>query len=252
MLLDEKTQIRLPKASEIVAAELRKEIASRQLKEGDRLPKEQALMKRFKISRPTLRESLRILESQSLIQVTRGARGGARVTFPDIDIAASQAAMYLISQKTTVLDLHVARETIEPRVVFHLAMQSTKEDIKALRNLVKAVESSIRDVQGYRTYDLAFHERLVTLSHNKVFELLIGILRHLIGTSYALFTGPQWESGAEMIRNRRTNLAAQHKLLDLIEAHDAPGAEKHWQRHLQKLTRLLIKQGAGKKPLELG
>ncbi len=67
-----------------MAAELRRRIVSGELEVGgDPLPSEGKLMSQFGVSRPTLREAFRILESEQLIRVLRGARGGARVLKPD-------------------------------------------------------------------------------------------------------------------------------------------------------------------------
>src|SRR5438094_705925 len=79
----------------LVAGHIRGQIVRGELEEDDALPSEAALMQRFKISRPTLREAFRILESEGLIDVRRGARGGARVRVPDHDVVARYAGLVL-------------------------------------------------------------------------------------------------------------------------------------------------------------
>jgi DNA-binding FadR family transcriptional regulator len=76
-------QIRTPKAAELVAKRLRNSIIRGELKAGHALPGEVALMAHFQVSRQTLREALRVLESESLLSITRGAHGGPRVLSPD-------------------------------------------------------------------------------------------------------------------------------------------------------------------------
>ena len=73
------TPVRVPKMAELVAARLRRMIVRGELVEGDALPSETALMEEFAVSRPTLREAFRVLESESLINVRRGARGAGPV-----------------------------------------------------------------------------------------------------------------------------------------------------------------------------
>jgi DNA-binding FadR family transcriptional regulator len=68
--------------ADLVSDVLRHEIAIGLLAAGANLPSEVQLMRRFAISRPTYREALRILESEGLIRVSRGMRGGARVLAP--------------------------------------------------------------------------------------------------------------------------------------------------------------------------
>ncbi|WP_338010625.1 FadR/GntR family transcriptional regulator [Gordonia sp. KTR9] len=84
----EHSVVRVPKAGELVAAQLRRQVVTGELKAGDPLPSETTLMERFGVSRPTLREAFRILESESIIVVLRGARGGARVLAPNESVAA--------------------------------------------------------------------------------------------------------------------------------------------------------------------
>ena len=80
--------VRVPKAGEMVASQLRRQIVLGELKEDDQLPSESVLMEQFGVSRPTLREAFRILEAEGAITVRRGVRGGARVQVPDINVAA--------------------------------------------------------------------------------------------------------------------------------------------------------------------
>ena len=84
--------VRVPKAGELVAAQLRRQIVTGELSPGDPLPSEAALMDKYGVSRPTLREAFRILESESIIRVLRGAHGGARVLAPSTEVAALTGA----------------------------------------------------------------------------------------------------------------------------------------------------------------
>ena len=91
-----------PKAAENVAAELRRQIVTGRLKPGDKLHPENVLQAEFAISRPTMREALRILESESLISISRGKLGGARVIEIDLGAAANQVGVYLQIAGTTL------------------------------------------------------------------------------------------------------------------------------------------------------
>ncbi len=82
------TAVRVPKAGELVASHLRRQMVLGELKEGAQLAPESVLMEQFGVSRPTLREAFRILEAEGAITVRRGVRGGARVQVPDTDVAA--------------------------------------------------------------------------------------------------------------------------------------------------------------------
>ena len=79
-VVDVAAPVKVPKTAELVTAQLRSQIVRGDLREGDALPPEATLMTQFGVSRPTLREAFRVLESEALISVRRGARGGARAT----------------------------------------------------------------------------------------------------------------------------------------------------------------------------
>src|SRR3954469_23872896 len=101
--------LRVPKMAELVAQRLRRQIVRGELTEGDALPSEAELMTQFGVSRPTLREAFRVLESEGLIRVRRGAHGGARVQTPNGDIAARYAGLVLEFRGTTLEDVYDAR-----------------------------------------------------------------------------------------------------------------------------------------------
>ena len=126
-------QIRMPKTGEVVAERLRRQIARGELTIGQRLPPEDELTAQFGIARTTLREGLRILESQGLLEIRRGRTGGPVVTMPEIDSLAEGLAVTLQLRGTTVGDLDVARQLIEPRLAGRLAQAHTAADIAALR-----------------------------------------------------------------------------------------------------------------------
>ncbi|WP_250291830.1 GntR family transcriptional regulator, partial [Frankia sp. CiP1_Cm_nod1] len=132
-------RVRVPKTAELVAARLRRQIVRGELVEGDALPPEAVLMEQFGVSRPTLREAFRVLESEALISVRRGAHGGARVHTPNGDVAARYAALVLEYRGTTIADVHQARALLEPPCVRRLAQRHTEEDLARLRAALAAV-----------------------------------------------------------------------------------------------------------------
>src|SRR4051812_28142690 len=83
-------KLRVPKAAEILASHLRQRIIRGELKEGDRLPTEQNLIVQFGVSRSTFREAFVLLAAEGLISVSRGARNGALVHRPSVQVASRQ------------------------------------------------------------------------------------------------------------------------------------------------------------------
>ena len=126
--------VRVPKTAELVAAHVRKQIVRGDLRQGDALPTETALMEEYSISRPTLREAFRILESEGLIIVRRGARGGARVLEPSPDAAARYAGLVLQHRGTTLLDVLDVRVMVEAPAARLVASDPTTNTVPPSSN----------------------------------------------------------------------------------------------------------------------
>src|SRR5437879_811212 len=79
--------VQVPKAAALVASELRRQIVLGERVEGEMLPPEVQLMAELGVSRPTLRQALRILETELLVTVHRGRNGGTKVNRPSSQVA---------------------------------------------------------------------------------------------------------------------------------------------------------------------
>ena len=71
-------------AAEAISEQIRSRIASGELRPGDMLPSERVLLEAYNVARPTMRGALRILESDGLVSIERGTKGGARIVEPDL------------------------------------------------------------------------------------------------------------------------------------------------------------------------
>ena len=89
-------------------------------------------MAEFHVSRASLREAFRVLEAESLIEVKRGAHGGARITLPDVDTAAKSVGVLLQIRGATLKELFDARLIIEPPLINLLAGVRTDADLAEL------------------------------------------------------------------------------------------------------------------------
>src|SRR6202008_3385943 len=100
------------------------------------LPQEPKMIKRFGVSRPTLRQAFRILETEHLITVQRGSRGGTTVLRPSIKLASRYLSDLLRFQPTPLRDGLAARLMLEPAAVARLTHHHDDEVVAALRDLV--------------------------------------------------------------------------------------------------------------------
>jgi len=174
--------IRAPKTAEIVVDLIRGRIVRGELKEGDFLPPESQLMATHGISRPTLREAVRVLEAEGLISVTRGSRTGAQIHRPRVASVSRYAGFVLQAQGTTIADIYDARLAIEPLLARRLAEQRPEGAVNRLR--AEADRLTVMTEEG-RYIDFmialtAFHRLLVELSGNRTLLLLTEVLQGVL------------------------------------------------------------------------
>jgi DNA-binding FadR family transcriptional regulator len=235
----EKTPVRVPKMAELVAARLRRMIVRGELTEGEALPSETALMEEFAVSRPTLREAFRVLESESLISVRRGARGGARVQIPEGTVAARYAGVVLEYRGTTLKDVYDARTVIEAPCAGLLAERRTDGDLERLRAAVAEAERLMAQPSAFIRAHMEFHALVVELAGNQTLGVLNGMVRHII--DQANWSHVDLDAGSpENIRANRRGFSAHVALVDLVAARRAEAAEELWRVHLQEAEDYLL------------
>jgi DNA-binding FadR family transcriptional regulator len=227
--------VRAPKTAELVAGQLRRRIARGELCEGDALPPETQLMDRFGVSRPILREAFRILESESLIEVRRGVRGGARVRLPDEAAVARSTALLLQLRGTTLADVLDARNAFEPIAARLVAEQRSDEVIVRLRALHQQELRSDDSLRARALISAGFHKALVESCGNKSVIALIGLLSTIIDHHHALVAAKlsrEWQG----FRAPYLHLIVEghEQLLELIEAGDGAGSERAWREHMHE------------------
>lgn len=216
--------IKVQKTHEVVAERLRRQIVRGQLKVGDRLPPEEELTATYGIARTTLREALRVLESQGLIAIRRGRGGGPVVTAPEMAPLAQALAVSLQLQGATIGDLDEARQLLESHIVMLLAKEHTDDDLDALRAIVKdaARAAEATDATAFGIAATEFHRSLGTHSRNLTISTLSQLLQGLVDAYYK--TGAERSSQKDLRRASRSYA----KLVDLIEAGQAEAAAEHW------------------------
>ena len=175
------TRTRVREKPQQVADELRRLIIGGELEDGSLLGHEPELIERFGVSRPSLREALRILEAEGLISVVRGVRGGVVVHRPDHMQAARSAAFVLQARNVPLADVFEARTIIEPAAV-RLVAQSRghKTAAKRLRVLIAAQEEVIDDPAAFGEANARFHERLVDMAGNQTLTIVAEMLNEVV------------------------------------------------------------------------
>ena len=226
--------LRWQRLAELVANRLRDRILSGDLHDGALLPKEEELRETYPVSKPSIREAMRILEAEGLITVRRGNVGGAVVHRPSSTNVAYTLAMVLRAENVGFHDVAMALREVEPacaalcaerkdrrRAVVPKLRAIHKESLKMVDDLVVATEISRR-----------FHEAIVSLCGNGSLIIIVGALETLWSTHE---TGWSLTKGADQlpVHERRQALQAHAEMIDAIADGDATGARELTALHLQ-------------------
>ena len=174
--------IKRQRVSESVANQIRQAIFSGRLEPGHKLPPEREMAEQFATSRVALREALRSLEQEGMIEIRRGFGGGAFVA--DFD----NALRALIDSLSTVVKLGQAdsgnltevRSMLEPVMARMAAARATEDDVRAMQEIVEAQEQELRSGVLSRKFDMEFHRVMANACHNPVLSIVVTAINDAI------------------------------------------------------------------------
>jgi DNA-binding FadR family transcriptional regulator len=198
-------------------------------------------MEALEVSRPTLREGLRILESEGLITVRRGSRGGARVQVPSTDVAARYAGLVLQYRGATLADVFQARVIVEAPAAGTLARQRDRTaTVAALRGWV--VDNPRLDGPEHAARANGFNRLVVALTGSETLVLITAMLEAICDDAISRYTAVPRADDAQLLRRAART---RTKLIGLVSDGEADGAESLWRSYLSESgKRLLASDGA--------
>lgn len=227
--------VRFQRLAEQVADDLRRRILTGELDHGSSLPVEEILRAEYPVSKPTLREAMRMLEAEGLITVRRGSVGGAVVHPPTADHVAYTLGLVLVSRNVDISDVATALREVEPACAAACAEREDRHTtvVPHLRELHEHSVAVVDDLLEVTTASRQFHEAVVELCGNASLSAMAGALESLWSTHES-----EWAHHAENgrgipVEERLVVLQAHQELLELIEAGDAEGARSLAAQHLE-------------------
>ncbi|MFI5045963.1 MAG: FadR/GntR family transcriptional regulator [Acidimicrobiia bacterium] len=228
-------RVQVPRAADVVADRIRELIVTGRLADGERIPSLETLLDEFGISGPTMREALRMLESEGLITVQRGKVGGAIVHRPSYTDAASTIALVLRSHDTDIADVAQSLAVLERECALLCARRPDRARtvVPALRALNDTARSLVdADELTFAEAMTAFHEELMRgcgLASLALATRAIGAIWLVSVRQWAVANGAR---GQFVTREERVEwLARQAHLVDLIETGDEEGVAQMMSEH---------------------
>lgn len=155
---------------------LRKAMWEGDLKAGDRLPTEEEIARELKVSKVTVREALRDLESDGLIEKRRGMYGGSFVAEPNLGKFRDQVSNYYHTGGITPGQLAEFRRVLEPTLVAMAAERRTEEDLEKIRKNIEAYEASLDAGELDHVVAVEFHRLIADACHNPLVSAVMAAL----------------------------------------------------------------------------
>jgi GntR family transcriptional repressor for pyruvate dehydrogenase complex len=192
------TEARRVRSSDDIVSQIREGIVTGELKKGERLPNERSLREEFGVSRATLREALRVLETLGVVDIRPGSAGGIFIAAPDGEQLGSALEALLRFRGATAEELAEFRVGFEVDTARWAARRADAEDGARLKELaerfVELTENAQIPWQRLVEVDIAFHERVARTSKNQVrAAITLGIHRalHRASTSISDYASPE-------------------------------------------------------------
>ena len=211
-------------------------IESGKLKQGDQLPSERELTEIFKVSRTTVREAIRTLESMKFLQSRQG--NGTYVLASSEEELIQPLAAALFNAKDDIRDIFYVRKIIEPHVAELAAENATAQEIEEMEEILQKQESCIERTESIIETDTAFHNLMASASKNRVIERLSVALVDFIKQSRENYLMEDEHGNKRPERS----LEGHKRVLAAIKQGDSEAAKKAMLQHLEDIERIVFRK----------
>lgn len=225
--------LQVPKASDVLAKDMRERILRGEFPEGTSLPPERELVAQTEMSRTTVREALRILEVQGLVQIRTGRSGGAFVCQPDKEAVANSVDLLIRGRKVKLADLLETREAIEPACARLAAKHRTSDDLKSLDLLNDRIAQEGGSLADFLQANVDWHIAVAAASQN---ELLSGMM---LALSRSIFEATN-NQGFVDETVRETTARAHRSVTRAIREKDQDAAVRRMTRHVHSYAEAVV------------
>lgn len=202
-----------------IAEELKEKIVNKEFNIGDKLPNENILSQELNVSRTTLREAIRILVTQNLLEIRRGK--GTFVINNDLDIYQLNK---LNNTSSDLKDLLELRLIIEPMAVYYATNRATDKEIENILYYGKEVEKKILNNEDRSNEEQYFHNAIAKASHNAFIKDLMPIINKAINKAVIL--------SKEFDKINELTLRDHQMIMDFMKARNADGAKASMELHI--------------------
>lgn len=188
---------------------------------GSKLPNENILSEELKVSRTTLREAIRILATEGILEIRRG-----RGTFVREDFKQKQpkGMSALAAATVKARDLYEMRLIFEPEAAYYAALRATEEEIQRILALGAEIEGRIQKREDRTEVEQAFHKSIAKATHNEFMNQLMPVIYEGINKGVQLSAAYEEAVQATLV---------DHKILmDFLKERNGEGARNAMRIHI--------------------
>ncbi len=222
-------EIKKTRVSEDIIAQLKGLIAEGKLRSGDRLPSERELSEQFKVSRASVREAVRALESMGLLEAHQGQ--GTYVT-TSVEALVQPLAHAIAREETAILEVFEVRRLLEPQLAALAAARATASDLEELAETLEQQARQVAQGETGAEMDTAFHSVLARAAKNTLLLRLNGTLVDCLRDSR--------RRSLETPERPRRSLAGHQAILRALRARDAEAAQRAMLNHLEEIEHNIL------------
>ena len=213
-----------------VAKQLERRITE-EMKPGDLLPPERELARMLGVSRSSVRDAIRSLETMGLLAPRQGI--GTVVCSPAAT-PVNPLATALFEKRKMVAELLDVREMIEPPLVRRAALHASPDQIGEMENILARQEAKVRQGELGIEEDSEFHYSIALASNNSAILKVVDVLMDLLRETR--------ERSLQVEGRQEKSLAGHRRILSALKRGDAAAAEAAMRRHLREMEDIVLKK----------
>lgn len=215
--------VRHQELSSAAAKRLKEMIIQKGMQPGDRLPTESELIEMFGVSRSTVREAVKILIAENVVQIQRG-KGTFITTQPGL--AKDPLGLEFTNQTRLLDNLLETRMMIEPQIAFLAAQRATSKNVERLAQIIEKIQRAGDGKLDHTPYDIAFHTAVAECTQNDVLHRILPIICESIQQGYFL--------SANVPGSYQRAIKSHIKIYQSIANKNPENAKIETEKHLQQ------------------
>jgi GntR family transcriptional repressor for pyruvate dehydrogenase complex len=215
---------------EEIVRQIKAMIAEGRLKSGDQLPPERDLASKFVVSRTSVREALRALESLGFVEIRPGE--GTFVRQVSVEELIEPLALVLATQREAIGDLFEARRLLEPAIASLAARRATPDEVQEMERILDEQAKDLDRGGTGLTQDGQFHSAIAAAAHNQAITRIVHAIMDLL-------TQSREESLHAPGRPQRSH-QDHRRVLDAIRRRDEGAAERAMREHVIAVEGLVL------------